>query len=86
MALAGLGLLAGCGMLPSPDRQAARIRRIGYLSFGTPGPGAFEDAFREALAELGYGPDEVHAAMAELPDEGDAALLLKVALQSLAVR
>ena len=41
---------------------------------------------RDALAELGYGPDEVHAAMADLPDDGDAALLLKVALQRLAVR
>jgi holliday junction DNA helicase RuvA len=41
---------------------------------------------REALAELGYGPDEVHAAVADLPDEGDAAVLLRTALQALAVR
>ena len=41
---------------------------------------------REALVELGYGADEVRDAMAELPDDGDAALLLKAALQTLAVR
>jgi Holliday junction DNA helicase RuvA len=41
---------------------------------------------REALAELGYGPDEVRDAMADLPDDGDAAILLKAALQTLAVR
>ena len=40
---------------------------------------------REALVELGYGPEEIRDAMAELPDEGDAALLLKAALQTLAV-
>jgi Holliday junction DNA helicase RuvA len=40
---------------------------------------------REALANLGYGPDEVADALRELPDEGDTAELLKVALQRLAV-
>ena len=40
---------------------------------------------REALAELGYGPEEVRDAMAGLPDDGDAALLLRQALQALAV-
>jgi Holliday junction DNA helicase RuvA len=40
---------------------------------------------REALANLGYGPDEVAVALRELPDEGDTAELLKVALQRLAV-
>jgi Holliday junction DNA helicase RuvA len=40
---------------------------------------------RDALANLGYGPDEVNDALRELPDEGDPAELLKVALQRLAV-
>lgn len=40
---------------------------------------------REALANLGYGPDEVLDAVRELPDDGDPAELLKVALQRLAV-
>lgn len=40
---------------------------------------------RDALANLGYGADEVVDALRELPDEGDPAELLKVALQRLAV-
>lgn len=40
---------------------------------------------RDALANLGYGADEVADALRELPDEGDPAELLKVALQRLAV-
>lgn len=40
---------------------------------------------RDALSNLGYGADEVTDAIRELPDEGDPAELLKVALQRLAV-
>ena len=54
LALAGLGLLAGCGTAPSPGQQAARVRRIGYLAFGRPGLTDQEEAFRLGLAELGY--------------------------------
>jgi Holliday junction DNA helicase RuvA len=39
---------------------------------------------REALAGLGYGPDEIRAATAELIDDGDAAAMLRRALQRLA--
>jgi holliday junction DNA helicase RuvA len=39
---------------------------------------------REALAGLGYSADEIHGATAELPDEGDASQLLRLALQRLA--
>jgi Holliday junction DNA helicase RuvA len=39
---------------------------------------------REALAGLGYGPDEVRVATSDLPDEGDAATLLRLALARLA--
>jgi Holliday junction DNA helicase RuvA len=39
---------------------------------------------RDALTGLGYGPDEVREALAEVPDDGDVALLLKQALQRLA--
>jgi holliday junction DNA helicase RuvA len=35
---------------------------------------------REALATLGYGPDEIRHALQDLPTEGDAARLLKDAL------
>jgi Holliday junction DNA helicase RuvA len=43
---------------------------------------------REALAGLGYGADEIRAAVAELPadDDADAGELLRAALQSLGVR
>ncbi len=54
LALAGLGLLAGCGMLPSQSQQAAKIPRIGYLAFGRPGPSEADNAFRQGLAALGY--------------------------------
>jgi holliday junction DNA helicase RuvA len=38
---------------------------------------------REALLSLGYQPDEVLAAVRDLPDDGDSASLLKEALQRL---
>jgi holliday junction DNA helicase RuvA len=40
---------------------------------------------REALLGLGYGPDEVLAVVRDLPEGGDAASLLREALQRLAV-
>jgi len=40
---------------------------------------------REALANLGYGPDEVASVVRELPDADDVSWLLKEALQRLAV-
>lgn len=40
---------------------------------------------RDALAGLGYGPDEVREALFDLPDEGDTALLLKAALRRLSL-
>ena len=51
LTLAGLGLLAGCGVLP-PGAQPARIRRIGVL--GEDSTASRWDAFREGLRELGY--------------------------------
>lgn len=43
---------------------------------------------REALAGLGYGPDEVRDALAGVPDDApdDASVLLRLALRGLAVR
>ena len=55
LALAGLGLLSGCG-LPLPQGQpTAKVHRIGYLSTAdraTDSPRS--EAFREGLRELGY--------------------------------
>jgi Holliday junction DNA helicase RuvA len=59
---------------------------------GTNGASAAPDAgrsaradVREALAGLGYGPEEVRDALADTPDDGDASILLKQALQRLAL-
>jgi Holliday junction DNA helicase RuvA len=41
---------------------------------------------REALAGLGYSPDEIRTATAEMTDDGDASALLRQALQRLASR
>ena len=49
---------------------------------GGPAPRA---EVREALAQLGYGPDEVRDVLRQLPDEGDVETLLRDALQRLAV-
>jgi Holliday junction DNA helicase RuvA len=46
-------------------------------------PSAHADV-REALAGLGYSADEVRAATIDLPDDGDAAVLLRQALSRLA--
>src|SRR5919202_5261195 len=55
-ALAGVGLLAGCGVLPSPTQQAAKVPRVGWLS---PGSAASDEhflaSFRDGLGELGWG-------------------------------
>ncbi len=41
---------------------------------------------RAALGELGYGPDEIRAALADLPADGAVEELLRAALKRLAVR
>ncbi len=41
---------------------------------------------REALTGLGYGPDEIREALADVPDDGDPAIALKLALQRAYVR
>jgi holliday junction DNA helicase RuvA len=51
---------------------------------GVAGGGARADV-REALAGLGYTDGEVREVMNDLPDDGDAGLLLRDALQRLAV-
>jgi putative ABC transport system substrate-binding protein len=55
LALAGLGLLSGCGLPQSPWSQTARVPRIGYLGIGTAMPNSLLlDAFRQGLRDLGY--------------------------------
>src|SRR5438093_12860603 len=52
LALAGCGLLSGCGAVPVPWQQPAKVPRLGYLS-STAAPLARE-AFLQGLAELGW--------------------------------
>jgi len=56
----------------------------GAQGAGARGASARADV-RDALAGLGYQPDEVLAVLRELPAEGDASVLLRDALQRLAV-
>ncbi len=53
---------------------------------GTTGGGSTIGDVREALAGLGYGPDEVRDALRELPPTGDASALLRDALKLLGAR
>jgi Holliday junction DNA helicase RuvA len=52
---------------------------------GAPSAGSARTDVRDALANLGYEPEEVRDALSELPDDGDSAALLKQALQRLAL-
>ena len=53
LALAGLGLLAGCGIPLGPSGQRGELYRVGCLEPSTPGLPIFE-AFRQGLREHGY--------------------------------
>ncbi|MFN8037813.1 MAG: Holliday junction branch migration protein RuvA [Acidimicrobiales bacterium] len=67
--------------LEVPELAATPVVSVG----GAGGASARADV-RDALANLGYGPDEVATVLRDLPDDGDASDLLKAALQRLAVR
>ena len=55
LALAGLGLLTGCGLLALPWQQPARAPRIGVLSLGTSASTANNvEALRSGLRDLSY--------------------------------
>src|SRR6187402_3015804 len=53
-ALAGIGLLTGCGVFPSPAQQTAKVPRVGWLS---PGSGTSDEnfvaSFHDGLREIG---------------------------------
>ena len=49
-----------------------------------PGASSRKDV-HDALEGLGYGPDEIREVLRDLPQEGDTSLLLRLALQRLAV-
>jgi Holliday junction DNA helicase RuvA len=68
--------------LAVPDIDLAAIG-VTTSSDGTPNVRA---DVREALAGLGYGPDEIREALADVPDEGDSAIVLKHALRRVYAR
>jgi putative tryptophan/tyrosine transport system substrate-binding protein len=53
LALAGLGLLTGCGMVPPLAQQPAKVPRLGLLTTRAVGSRNL-DAFYQGLRELGY--------------------------------
>ncbi len=68
-----------------PDSGAVPVAAgAGGNGAGVAGPSSAHTDVREALAGLGYGADEIRVATADLPDDGDAAVLLREALQRLA--
>jgi len=70
LALAGFGLLAGCGVL-SPPVPPKKIPRIGYLGPGLSGPyPSLLDEFRAGLRDLGYVDGESIAIEYRFTDEG----------------
>ncbi len=66
--------------VPDPDPVATAV-----AANGTNGRGGARAEVREALSGLGYAPDEVHGALAGLPDDvDDPSALLKLALRAMA--
>ena len=82
LALAGLGLAAGCGGLPTWTSQPTRMPRIGYLVPGS--PGRVEEPLRQGLRELGYIEDQ-NIAIVWRWAEGKADLLPELAAELVAL-
>jgi Holliday junction DNA helicase RuvA len=68
--------------LDVPELDAALVP-VGVATNGSTSP---RSEVREALAGLGYGPDEVREAITGLPDDGDPSDLLRLALRTLGQR
>jgi Holliday junction DNA helicase RuvA len=87
--VAALTLVPGVGK-KTAERLLVELRNRLNLPIlepvgGGSGGGVIGDV-REALAGLGYGPDEVRDALRELPSAGDAPTLLRDALKLLGAK
>ena len=75
-ALASLSLMAGCGMLRATGQPPARAARIGFLAPDTPESNptsaTMNEAFREALLDLGYVEGQTITIEWKLAENGDA--------------
>ncbi len=85
LALAGLGLLSGCGLLPPQRQQPASIPRIGWLSAGVPANPSRLIAFQQGLDELGYVEGQ-NIAIEERWAEGNVERLPELAAELVRVR
>jgi Holliday junction DNA helicase RuvA len=65
------------------DQGAGEVDLV-LLGGRSPAPASARAEVRAALAGLGYAADEVRDALRELPEEGDAADLVRLALRQLA--
>ena len=54
LALASLGLLAGCGMSPAGVPPPKTVPRLGFLAPTAPLAAPSQPAFLQALRDLGY--------------------------------
>jgi Holliday junction DNA helicase RuvA len=68
--------------LAVPDIDLAAIT----VSPSSGAPTSVRADVREALAGLGYAPEEIRDALADVPDEGDSAIVLKHALRRVYAR
>jgi holliday junction DNA helicase RuvA len=89
--IASLCLVPGVGKRTAQKLMVELKERLGVPDIdlvGGPAVGAppARAEVRAALTELGYGADEVRAALTDLPAEGDVGDLLRAALKRLAVR
>ena len=55
----GLAVVLALGLFAAPvaaegQYKVGKVYRIGFLFYGSPGPSAEVDAFRQGLRELGY--------------------------------
>jgi Holliday junction DNA helicase RuvA len=66
------------------DLPDGPVITIGADGTATESAGGVRADLRAALDGLGYGADEIHAVLADLPSDGETSDLLKVALQRLA--
>ncbi len=92
--LAALTMVPGVGK-KTAERLLVELRNrlnlpmldpAGHGGVGAAGGGTVVGDVREALAGLGYGPEEVRDALRELPSTGDASTLLRDALKLLGAK
>jgi Holliday junction DNA helicase RuvA len=70
--------------IPGLDAAAVAGGAGGVTGGAARGPASPLTDVRDALTNLGYGPDEVAEAVRDLPDEADSSEMLRLALQKLA--